>query len=147
MVVLHCILKNVSNYYYTFDGIGSMACEMFSHLCLMFSRITIITILIAFGFGWQVVYENTKEMRKNVQWIYIFVLGLAAYDDFKLSEWIEEHPADLFHLLQSEIQYSFYITRLIEYSIFVFAIWRSKRVANKKFNEDIDKIEEDAAGD
>jgi len=28
---------------------------------------------------------------------------MAAYDDFKLSEWVEEHPADLFHLMQSEI--------------------------------------------
>ena len=99
MVHMHCLLKNVHHYYYVYDGVGSMACEMFSYLMLLFSRITVITILIAFGFGWQVVYDNTVEMRKNVQWIYIFVLALAAYDDIKLQDWVAEHPADLFHLL------------------------------------------------
>ena len=40
-----------------------MMCEMMSHIMLTFSRITIITVLIAFGFGWQVIYENTKEVK------------------------------------------------------------------------------------
>ena len=30
---------------------------------------------------------------------------MTAYDDQKLSKWIEEHPSDLFHLIQSEIQW------------------------------------------
>lgn len=99
MVVFHCILKNYHYYYYMRNGIGSMFCEMGAHLMLLFSRITVITILISFAFGWQVVYENTMEMKKNVQWIYLFTLALAAYDDYSLSEWISEHPADLFHLI------------------------------------------------
>ena len=147
MVVMHCMLKNYHHYYYASDGVGSMACEMFSHLMLLFSRITVITILIAFGFGWQVIYENTNDVKKNIQWVYILVLGLTAYDDYKLSEWVQEHPADLFHLMQSDIQWTFYFTRFIEYCIFLFAIWRSKRVANKKLQEDISKIEDNAAGD
>ena len=80
-----------------------MICEMFAHILLMFSRITMITLLIAFAFGWQVIYENTKEVKQKIQWVYLFSLAMAAYDDFKLSEWVEEHPADLFHLMQSEI--------------------------------------------
>lgn len=28
---------------------------------------------------------------------------MTMYDDWKLSKWIEEHPADLFNLMQSEI--------------------------------------------
>lgn len=80
-----------------------MMCEMLSHIMLVFSRITMITILIAFGFGWQVIYENTQDVKKSIQWIYIFVLAMTAYDDQKLSKWIEEHPSDLFHLIQSEI--------------------------------------------
>jgi len=132
MIVIHCFLKCWHNFSYSYDGVGSMMCEMMAHITLLFSRITMLTILIAFAFGWQVIYENTKDVKKNIQWIYLFVLGMAAYDDFKLSEWIEEHPGDLFHLLQSDIQWTFYITKMIEYSIFLFAIWRSKRVANKK---------------
>ena len=52
MIVMHCYLKCVHNYYYSNDGIGSMMCEMFSHIMLVFSRITMITLLIAFAFGW-----------------------------------------------------------------------------------------------
>lgn len=147
MVIMHCFLKNLHNFHFSNDGVGSMACEMFAHLLLLFSRITIITILIAFAFGWQVIYDNTIQVKKNVQWIYIFVLALTAYDDYKLSEWISEHPADLFHLLKSDIQWTFYFTRSIEYAIFCFAIWRSKRVANKKLDEETNKIEDDMAGD
>lgn len=88
MVVFHCILKNLHNFIYMSDGNGLMICEMGAHIMLLFSRITVITILIAFAFGWQVVYENTMEMKKNVQWIYMGALGLAAYDDFCLAEWI-----------------------------------------------------------
>ena len=57
---------------------------------------------------------------------------MTAYDDYALSKWIEEHPSDLFHLMQSSVQWSFYFTKVIEYFIFCFAIWRSKRVVNKK---------------
>lgn len=99
MIVTHCLLKCIHNYQYCLDGIGSMFCEMMAHITLLFSRITMLTILIAFAFGWQVIYENTKEVKKKIQWVYLFVLGMAAYDDFKLSQWIEEHPGDLFHLL------------------------------------------------
>jgi hypothetical protein len=35
----------------------------------------------------------------------------------------------------------------VEYAIFCFAIWRSRRVNNKKLNEEITKIEDDAASD
>ena len=70
------------------------------------------------------------------------MLGLTAYDDYKLSEWVQEHPADLFHLMQSDIQWTFYMTRSLEYLLFLFALWRSKRVANKKLVEDTAKIEE-----
>ena len=52
MVVMHCMLKNYHHYNYAYDGVGSMICEMFAHLMLLFSRITVITILIAFAFGW-----------------------------------------------------------------------------------------------
>lgn len=72
---------------------------------------------------------------------------MTAYDDYALSQWIEEHPQDLFHLIQSNVQWSFYFTKAVEYSIFCFAIWRSKRVSNKKLNEEITKIEDDAASD
>ena len=91
-----------------------------------------ITILIAFAAGWQVIYENTVDVKKKIQWIYIFVLMLTAYDDYKMSRWIEEHPADLFHLMQANIQWSFYFTKLLEYLIFLAAILRSKYVNNKK---------------
>jgi len=80
-----------------------MACEMFSHICIIFSRITLTTVLIAFGFGWQVIYENTRELKQKIQYIYMFVLMLCIYDDFSLAKWIEEHPGDLFHLMQSDI--------------------------------------------
>lgn len=69
-----------------------MTCEMMAHIMQTFSRITIITILIAFGFGWQVIYENTIEVKKQIQWVYLFVLFLTAYDDFALSQWVAEHP-------------------------------------------------------
>lgn len=75
------------------------------------------------------------------------MLGLTAYDDYKLSEWVQEHPADLFHLMQSDIQWTFYMTRSLEYCLFLFALWRSKRVANKKLVEDVGRIEENQAGD
>lgn len=130
MIVVHCLLKCFHNVQYAQDGVGSMLCEIMGHITLIFSRITMLTILIAFAFGWQVIYENTKEVKKKIQWIYLFVLGMAAYDDYKLSSWIEEHPGDLFHLLQSDIQWTFYFTKMIEYAIFLFAIWRSKSVAN-----------------
>jgi hypothetical protein len=52
MIVAHTSMKCMHNFYYTFDGIGSMLCEMFAHIMLVFSRITMITILIAFAFGW-----------------------------------------------------------------------------------------------
>ena len=42
-------------------------------------------------------------MKNKIQYIYIFVLFISAYDDYSLSKWVEEHPADLFHLMQSEI--------------------------------------------
>lgn len=63
------------------------------------------------------------------------------YDDWKLSKWIEEHPADLFNLMQSEINLSFYLTKLIEYFIFLFAIWRSTRVSNQKLTQQLKKVE------
>ena len=63
MTMTHCSLKCLHNFYYSQDGVGSMMCEMMSHIMLTFSRITIITVLIAFGFGWQVIYENTKEVK------------------------------------------------------------------------------------
>ena len=56
-----------------------MMCEMMSHIMLTFSRITIITVLIAFGFGWQVIYENTKEVKQKIQWIYLFVLFIHVF--------------------------------------------------------------------
>lgn len=63
MIMMHCVLKCVHHFYYKFDGIGSMFCEMLAHIMLTFSRITVATLLIAFGFGWQVIYENTIEMK------------------------------------------------------------------------------------
>ena len=66
MVVAHCVLKCLHNFYYAYDGIGSMLCEMIAHIMLVFSRITMITILIAFAFGWQVIYENTKEVKQKI---------------------------------------------------------------------------------
>jgi hypothetical protein len=62
-----------------------MPAEMISHIMLVFSRITIITILIAFAFGWQVIYENTKEVKQKIQYVYLLVLFLTAYDDYALS--------------------------------------------------------------
>lgn len=103
MIVTHCSLKCIHNFYYFQDGIGSMICEMLAHIFLVFSRITMITILIAFAFGWQVIYENTISVKKKIQWIYIFILFMSAYDDYALSKWIEDHPGDLFHLYQSNI--------------------------------------------
>ena len=132
MIVGHCVAKCIHNFYYSQDGVGSMLCEMFAHIMQVFSRITMITILIAFAAGWQVIYENTVDVKKKIQWIYIFVLMLTAYDDYKMSRWIEEHPADLFHLMQANIQWSFYFTKLLEYLIFLAAILRSKYVNNKK---------------
>lgn len=119
-----------------------MMCEMFAHIMHVFSRITMITILIAFGFGWQVIYENTVNVKKKIQFIYIFVLLMTAYDDYKLSKWIEEHPSDLFNLINSNIQWTFYATKGVEYLIFLFALWRSKRVNNQKLNESLNKISE-----
>jgi hypothetical protein len=52
LIAMHCMLKCVHNFYYAQDGVGSMMSEMFSHVFLVFSRITLITLLIAFGFGW-----------------------------------------------------------------------------------------------
>jgi hypothetical protein len=72
---------------------------------------------------------------------------MTAYDDYSLSNWIEEHPADLFHLIQSNVQWSFYFTKSVEYAIFCFAIWRSRRVCNNKLREELTKIEDDAASD
>ena len=72
---------------------------------------------------------------------------MAAYEDFKLSEWIQEHPADLFHLIQSNIQWTFYLTKGIEYLIFAFAIWRSLRVNRKKWQEQSEKVEDDQTQD
>ena len=66
MIVLHCLLKCIHNIQYSGDGVGSMLCEMMAHITLIFSRITMMTILIAFGFGWQVIYENTKEVKKKI---------------------------------------------------------------------------------
>ena len=43
------------------------------------------------------------EVKKKIQWVYIFVLFMTAYDDYALSKWVEEHPADLFHLFNSNI--------------------------------------------
>lgn len=103
MVVLHCLMKNAHHFYYSQDGVGSMLYEMFAHIMGVFSRITVITILIAFGFGWQVIYENTIRVKKKIQWIYVFVLLLTAYDDYALTKWVEEHPADLFHLINANV--------------------------------------------
>mmetsp|Transcript_24215 Transcript_24215/g.37302 ORF Transcript_24215/g.37302 Transcript_24215/m.37302 type:complete len:246 (-) Transcript_24215:20-757(-) len=147
MMVLHCLLKCAHHFYYSQDGVGSMGCEMFAHILLIFSRITVVTILIAFGFGWQVIYENTINIKKKIQYIYIFVLMLAAYDDYSLTKWIEEHPADLFHLMQSDIQWTFYVTKFIEFGIFSFAVWRSLRVNRKNLNEQTDSLEADQATD
>ena len=72
---------------------------------------------------------------------------MTAYDDQKLSKWIEEHPSDLFHLIQSEIQWQFYFTKIVEYFIFIFAIWRSRRVSNKKLQEQLSKIEDEKSSD
>jgi hypothetical protein len=112
-----------------------MFCEAISHLLLTLSRITVTTLLIGFGFGWQVIYENTIDMQKKIHYIYLFVLFLAAYDDMKMSEWLQEHPADLFHLMQSNIQWTFYATKMVEYALFIFAVWRSQRVNAKKLFE------------
>jgi hypothetical protein len=103
MIASHCSMKCIHNFYYSQDGIGSMLCEMFAHIMLVFSRITLITILIAFAFGWQVIYENTLEVKKKIQYIYLFTLFMTAYDDYALSAWIEAHPSDLFHLFNSSI--------------------------------------------
>ena len=85
MTVSHCSMKCLHNFYYYQDGVGSMPAEMISHIMLVFSRITIITILIAFAFGWQVIYENTKEVKQKIQYVYLFVLFMTAYDDYALS--------------------------------------------------------------
>ena len=103
MMVMHCVCKCIHNFHYSQDGIGSMLCEMFAHILQVFSRITIITILIAFGFGWQVIYENTVNVKKKIQLVYLFVLFMTAYDDYSLSKWVQQHPSDLFHLMQSKI--------------------------------------------
>lgn len=66
MIVVHCLLKCIHNIQYASDGVGSMLCEMMAHITLIFSRITMMTILIAFGFGWQVIYENTKNVKKKI---------------------------------------------------------------------------------
>jgi hypothetical protein len=147
MIVSHCSMKCIHNFYYSQDGIGSMLCEMFAHIMLVFSRITLITILIAFAFGWQVIYENTLEVKKKIQYIYLFTLFMTAYDDYALSRWIEEHPSDLFHLFNSNIQWTFYFTKFIEYCIFLFALWRSNRVSSKKLNESLSQIEDDQASE
>lgn len=63
MTMSHCTLKCIHNFYYAQDGVGSILSEMLAHIMLTFSRITIITVLIAFGFGWQLIYENTKEVK------------------------------------------------------------------------------------
>jgi len=89
MIFMHCYMKNLHHYYYSQDGVGSMTCEMLAHILLTFSRITMITILIAFAFGWQVIYENTVSVKKKIQYIYIFVLLMTAYDDYALSSWVE----------------------------------------------------------
>lgn len=52
MIVIHCFLKCWHNFSYSYDGVGSMMCEMMAHITLLFSRITMLTILIAFAFGW-----------------------------------------------------------------------------------------------
>ena len=143
MVILHCLLKAYHNFYFAQDGVGSMISEMLAHVMQVFSRITVVTLLIAFGFGWQVIYENTIEVKKKIQYVYISVLLMTAYEDYALSNWIREHPADLFHLIQSNIQWTFYATRMFEFAIFSFAIWRSKRVNNKKYLESMQKIEDD----
>ena len=49
--------------------------------------------------------------------------------------------------MQSDIQWTFYITKLVEWIIFSFAIWRSLRVCNKKFNEAQTQIEDDKSID
>lgn len=82
MMVMHFLLKCIHNFYYSSDGIGSITCEMMAHIMQTFSRITIITILIGFGFGWQVIYENTLEVKKKIQYIYLLVLVMTAYDDY-----------------------------------------------------------------
>ena len=71
---------------------------------------------------------------------------MTAYDDYALSKWVEEHPADLFHLMQSNVQWTFYFTKFIEFLLFAFAVWRSKRVNNKKLNEKVEEIEANQAG-
>ena len=52
MIVIHCLLKCIHNIQFASDGVGSMLCEMMAHITLLFSRITMLTILIAFAFGW-----------------------------------------------------------------------------------------------
>ncbi len=99
MTAISCFLKCAHNIIYVRDGVGSVLCNMFSHVMMVFSRITAITLLIALAFGWQVIYENTQQVKNKIQWIYILVLVLTIYDDWKLSKWIEEHPADLFKLM------------------------------------------------
>ena len=73
------------------------------------------------------------------------MLLMTAYDDYALSKWVEEHPADLFHLMQSNVQWTFYLTKFIEFLIFAFALWRSKRVTNKKLDEKVEEIESNQA--
>lgn len=72
---------------------------------------------------------------------------MTAYDDYALSAWIEAHPSDLFHLFNSSIQWTFYATKLVEYCIFLFALWRSNRVSNNKLNESLTQIEDDQASE
>mmetsp|Transcript_1820 Transcript_1820/g.3194 ORF Transcript_1820/g.3194 Transcript_1820/m.3194 type:complete len:246 (-) Transcript_1820:11-748(-) len=147
MIVTHCVLKCVHHYCYAQDGVGSIVCEMFAHILMVFSRITITTLLIAFAFGWQVIYENTVEIKKRIQYVYLFVLALSAYDDYKLGEWMEAHPADLFHLMQSSIQWTFYMTKMAEYALFAFATWRSLRVNRQKLVQEELAREADQAAD
>ena len=72
---------------------------------------------------------------------------MTAYDDYALSAWVEEHPNDLFHLFNSNIQWTFYATKFVEYIIFVFALWRSCRVTNHKLNDSLEQIDENKAAD
>jgi hypothetical protein len=103
MIVIHCALKCYHNFDYYKTGVGSIQSEIWAHVLLTFSRITMVTVLIAFSFGWQVIYDHTKDIKKYLRFAYFFALIIAFYDDFALSSWIKEHPSDLFHLVQSNI--------------------------------------------
>lgn len=72
---------------------------------------------------------------------------MTAYDDYALSKHVEQHPNDLFHLFTSNIQWTFYATKLVEYLIFLFALWRSRRVNNQKLAASMEEIENNAAGE